>query len=104
MSIQTEQIKKVLRNQKEIMDQMRIIKDRLEEKERIVNTREAAEMLKFSYHHFMTYISHKIPSKRIGKRMFYKLGDIYAYRDGKRFNNINTDKCTTTPQPSRGRN
>ncbi len=38
------QLRKIIRNQKQLIDDMRILKDRLEEKERIVNTREAAEI------------------------------------------------------------
>lgn len=99
MSLEGEKLKQVLRNQREIMNQMRIIRDRLEEKDRIVNTREAAEMLRYSYHHFMNHIADKIPSKRVGKRLFFKRGDIYEYRDG--IKNLKSDTCTTTPQPSR---
>ncbi len=99
------QLRKIIRNQKKIIDDMRILKDRLEEKERIINTREAAEILRCDYQTFVRQFSKDIPSKKIGRRLFFEKGDIYAFRDGKPFPSLNKNKqCTTTPQPSRASN
>jgi hypothetical protein len=82
MQVDQKALTQFMKKQDEILREVRILKDKIEENDRLLNAREAAEFLQLNYVWFMNSAAKNIPAIRKGRRVYFKKGELKKYRDG----------------------